>query len=113
MTLPFYLVNAFTLPTSVHSGNQAAVVLLPANHPKAADDEWKQLVARDFNYAETAFVEEREDGAWGLRWFTPAVVRPRSRLDTVCPLTTPGGELMRPCHACSIYGALHATPVKY
>lgn len=74
MSLPFYLVNAFTLPTSPHSGNQAAVVVLPASHPKEADDEWKQLTARDFNFAETAFVTKREDGKWGLRWWTPAVV---------------------------------------
>ncbi|KAI9635067.1 uncharacterized protein MKK02DRAFT_43747 [Dioszegia hungarica] len=73
MSLPFYLVNAFTLPTSPHSGNQAAVVVLPASHPKEADDEWKQLTARDFNFAETAFVTKREDGKWGLRWWTPAV----------------------------------------
>jgi hypothetical protein len=73
--LPFHLVNAFTLPTTSHSGNQAAVVLFPAGgHPKADDDDYQRLVARDFNFAETAFVTEREDGKYGLRWWTPQVV---------------------------------------
>ncbi len=37
--LPFHLINAFVLPSSPHSGNQAGVVVFPsASHPKAKDD---------------------------------------------------------------------------
>jgi hypothetical protein len=73
MPTPFYLVNAFTLLTTLHSGNQAAVVLLPPDHPKSTDDDWKRLTARDFNYAETAYLTaiSPEEGRYGLRWWTP------------------------------------------
>lgn len=76
--LPFHLVNAFLSKSSVHSGNQAAVVIFPsADDPRQKDDEYKRLVARDFNFAETAFVVpvDAANGVWGLRWWTPAVVR--------------------------------------
>lgn len=75
--LPFHLVNAFLNKSSVHSGNQAAVVIFPsADDPRQLDDEYKRLVARDFNFAETAFVVPVDvaNGVWGLRWWTPAVV---------------------------------------
>lgn len=79
MPIPFHLVNAFTLsPSSPHSGNQASVVQLRPEDGKT--DEWKQPVARDFGFAETAYVEEvsidEETGVgeWGLRWWTPATV---------------------------------------
>ena len=71
--LPFYAINAFTAG-SPHSGNQAGVVVFPANDARAKDDEYIQQVARDVNYAETAFVEPSSDGLWHLRWFTPEVV---------------------------------------
>ncbi len=76
--LPFHLINAFTLPSQSHSGNQAAVVVFPSStHPKISDDEYLQLVARDFNFAETAYVYPTgKEGEWFLRWFTPNVVRP-------------------------------------
>src|SRR2546423_13479078 len=32
-----------------------------------------QLVAREINVAETAFLEARADGTFDLRWFTPTV----------------------------------------
>ena len=48
------------------SGNPAAVCVLPA--PR--DAEWMQLVAREMNLAETAFLVPRPDG-YDLRWFTP------------------------------------------
>ena len=71
----FHLINAFTLPDSPHSGNQAAVVLFPSpSHPSAKDDGYLQLVARDFNVAETAFLVPLPDGQYSLRWFTPIVV---------------------------------------
>ena len=49
-------------------GNPAAVCLLD----EAREDSWMQLVAREMNLSETAFLLPR-DGGFGLRWFTPAV----------------------------------------
>lgn len=50
------------------AGNPAAVALLD-HFPPA---EWMQLVARELNLSETAFVVPRADGDHDLRWFTPA-----------------------------------------
>jgi len=63
---PFTQVNAFT--DRPFAGNPAAVCLLPS----ARDAEWMQLVAREMNLAETAFLV-REGGDFQLRWFTPTV----------------------------------------
>ena len=60
-------VDAFT--DRVFGGNPAAVCLL-AGTP---DEAWMQSLAREMNLSETAFVEPRPDGTFGLRWFTPAV----------------------------------------
>ncbi|WVQ97104.1 hypothetical protein IAU59_004214 [Kwoniella sp. CBS 9459] len=77
--LPFHLVNAFT--PSKFGGNQAAVVLFDGTTDKrSTDEEWMRLVARDFNFSETAYLvplndggykDGSEEGKWGLRWFTP------------------------------------------
>ena len=71
MSLDIYQVDAFT--DRPFGGNPAAVCLLPG--PREA--EWMQLVAREMNLSETAFVHPMEgpaeEGSWGLRWFTPAV----------------------------------------
>ncbi len=50
------------------AGNPAAVCLLEA----PPEDSWMQLVAREMNLSETAFLLPR-DGGFGLRWFTPTV----------------------------------------
>ena len=50
------------------TGNPAAVCM-PAD---SRSDEWMQLVAREMNLSETAYLTRRDDG-FGLRWFTPAV----------------------------------------
>jgi predicted PhzF superfamily epimerase YddE/YHI9 len=76
------VVDAFT--SRPFAGNPAAVVLLPGESPAAAgggstpppwgqegDDTWFLAVAAEFNLSETAFLRPREDGSWGLRWFTP------------------------------------------
>lgn len=67
MNPDLYQVDAFT--DRPFGGNPAAVCLLPG--PREA--EWMQLVAREMNLSETAFVHPAEEGGWGLRWFTPAV----------------------------------------
>ncbi|HEX6133982.1 MAG TPA: PhzF family phenazine biosynthesis protein [Longimicrobiales bacterium] len=59
-------IDAFT--SEPFAGNPAAVCVL--DDPR--DDAWMAAVAREMNLSETAFLERR-DGAWGLRWFTPAV----------------------------------------
>ncbi|WRT63952.1 uncharacterized protein IL334_000879 [Kwoniella shivajii] len=77
-SLPFHLLNAFVVESNLHSGNQASVVIFPdSNDVRSKDDKWMTLVARDFNYSETAYVvpisldEDGKDGKWYLRWFTP------------------------------------------
>ncbi|MEO7933835.1 MAG: PhzF family phenazine biosynthesis protein [Chthoniobacterales bacterium] len=61
-----WVVDAFTaIP---FQGNPAAVCVLDA--PR--DASWMQLVAREMNLSETAFLHPIKDG-WSLRWFTPTV----------------------------------------
>ncbi len=59
-------VDAFT--DRPFAGNPAAVCVLPA----MPDAGWMQQVAREMNLSETAFLVRRDDGAFDLRWFTPA-----------------------------------------
>lgn len=59
-----YIVDAFT--SEIFHGNQAAVCIV---------DTWPdaglmQDIARENNFSETAFAA-REEGGYGLRWFTP------------------------------------------
>ncbi len=67
MSQRIHVVDAFT--DRAFGGNPAAVCILEG--PR--DDGWRQAVAREMNLSETAFLEKREDGSYGLRWFTPAV----------------------------------------
>jgi PhzF family phenazine biosynthesis protein len=59
-------VDAFT--SEPFGGNPAAVCVL--DEPRS--ERWMQLVAREMNVSETAFVVRGRD-AFALRWFTPAV----------------------------------------
>src|SRR5882672_6735425 len=61
-----YQVDAFS--DHPFAGNPAAVCLLRAPQEK----HWMQLVAREMNLSETAFLHPENDG-WRLRWFTPTV----------------------------------------
>jgi len=61
------VVDAFT--DRPFAGNPAAVAVIDA----FPDDERMHLVAREMNLSETAFVVPRPDGAYDLRWFSPAV----------------------------------------
>jgi len=65
MTLPLFIVDAFS--DRAFGGNPAGVVLLPS----PADPGWMQSVAAELRHSETAFLHAT-DGAWALRWFTPA-----------------------------------------
>lgn len=66
MSLPLFTVDAFT--SQPFGGNPAAVCLLR----EARDEAWMQLVAREMNLSETAFLVPR-GGDFDLRWFTPSV----------------------------------------
>src|SRR4051812_49306744 len=68
MRFLIYTVDAFT--DRPFGGNPAAVCLLDGHAREAA---WMQAVAREMNLSETAFLIGRQDGAFDLRWFTPAV----------------------------------------
>ena len=60
-------IDAFT--SKPFRGNPAAVCLLDGER----DAQWMQDVAAEMNLSETAFLLRRDDGDYGLRWFTPAV----------------------------------------
>ncbi|MEW6337654.1 MAG: PhzF family phenazine biosynthesis protein [Acidobacteriota bacterium] len=64
--LRFTQVDAFA--SEPFAGNPAAVVVTPA----PLDARLMQLVAREMNLSETAFLVPRDDG-FRLRWFTPEV----------------------------------------
>ena len=65
-----YQVDAFA--DRVFTGNPAAVMLLDAFLPDGA----LQAIAQENNLAETAYAVRRGDGAYDLRWFTPAAEVP-------------------------------------
>jgi len=67
MPTPIYQVDAFT--DEPFRGNPAGVCIL--DH--ARDEDWMQHVAEEMNLSETAFLVQRQDGSFDLRWFTPAV----------------------------------------
>lgn len=67
MRLPIYQVDAFS--SRLFGGNPAAIVPLEAWLPDAT----LQAIAAENNVAETAYFVPLADGAYHLRWFTPAV----------------------------------------
>lgn len=67
MTIPYYHVDAFT--GELFAGNPAGVCILSA----FPADDIMQKIAAENRHSETAFVVERRDGEFDLRWFTPAV----------------------------------------
>ena len=62
-------VDSFT--NTPYKGNPAAVCVLDT----AKEDNWMQLVAREMNLSETAFVI-KQGSEYNLRWFTPATEVP-------------------------------------
>lgn len=65
MKIKQFVVDAFT--DRLFAGNPAAVCVLEA----PLSDARMQAVAIENNLSETAFLEKRADGKYGLRWFTP------------------------------------------
>jgi PhzF family phenazine biosynthesis protein len=70
MPIPLLQVDAFT--NCQYAGNPAGVCLLAS----PADPKWMQAVAAEMNLAETAFLVERGEASFDLRWFTPTVEVP-------------------------------------
>lgn len=66
MGIPFFHVNAFT--DKPFSGNPAGVCILEG----PMEDVLMQNVARELNFADTAFLYKKGEG-FNLRWFTPEV----------------------------------------
>jgi PhzF family phenazine biosynthesis protein len=64
-----FVVDAFA--KGPFRGNPAGVVPLEAGD--TPDAPWMQTVAAEMRHSETAYLEPRADGSFGLRWFTPAV----------------------------------------
>lgn len=62
-------VDSFT--NTVFQGNPAAVCILE----KPQTTEWMQLIAREMNLSETAFILQQESD-FNLRWFTPTTEVP-------------------------------------
>jgi PhzF family phenazine biosynthesis protein len=67
MSIPLLQVDAFTI--CQYAGNPAGVCLLAS----PGDPKWMQAVAAEMNLAETAFLVERGESSFDLRWFTPTV----------------------------------------
>ena len=67
MTIRIYQVDAFT--DQLYRGNPAGVCF----PDQSADPEWMQAVAAEMNLAETAFLWQRADGSYDLRWFRPKI----------------------------------------
>jgi PhzF family phenazine biosynthesis protein len=67
MAIRFQHVDAFT--DRPFAGNPAGVCLMTEDAPA----EWMQRAAAEVNLSETAFVRQRDDGNFDLRWFTPTV----------------------------------------
>ena len=63
--MQIFVVDAFT--TEAFGGNPAGVVL---GH---GDDTWMQALAAEMRHSETAYVRERGNNRFDLRWFTPEV----------------------------------------
>jgi predicted PhzF superfamily epimerase YddE/YHI9 len=67
MALDLTVVDSFT--DRPFAGNPAAVAVVD----RFPDDSRMQLIAREMNLSETAFVVKRADGSYDLRWFSPTV----------------------------------------
>ncbi len=65
--MKYFVIDVFA--DKLFGGNPAGVCLLPA----WPDDAVMQSIAMENNLAETAFLVREDNGAYGLRWFTPEV----------------------------------------
>src|SRR5579864_7469025 len=86
MGLRLTVVDAFT--ATAFAGNPAAVALVD----EFPDDVRMQLVAREMNLSETAFVVARPDGEHDLRWLTPTAEVDLCGHGTLAAAQVLGGE---------------------
>ncbi|MDX6153890.1 PhzF family phenazine biosynthesis protein [Marinococcus sp. PL1-022] len=66
--MKIYTVDAFT--NEAFYGNPAGVCLLEGTEQKS--EAWMQQTAAEMNLSETAFLFKKEEGEYGIRWFTPS-----------------------------------------
>lgn len=66
--MKFYIVDAFT--QQVFGGNTAGVVILSKNEGYPPDDVMRKIAA-ELRYSETVFVQDKGNGKFNLRYFTP------------------------------------------
>ncbi|KAJ7491218.1 Diaminopimelate epimerase-like protein [Mycena latifolia] len=100
MQLPYTVYDAFT--SKPFTGNPAAVIVLQPDH--GLSDVQLQLIGREFNLSETAFLIPLEDHSadaphFSLRWFTPGLEAPlcgHATLAAACHLHTDRPELRPP-----------------
>ncbi|HHP7229519.1 MAG TPA: PhzF family phenazine biosynthesis protein [Xenococcaceae cyanobacterium] len=108
MKQPIIQVDAFT--TTPFQGNPAAVCVLET--PQTTT--WMQLVAREMNLSETAFITKQENG-FNLRWFTPKTEVPlcgHATLASAYVLWSKGHlALEQPAHFQTLSGLLVARKV--
>lgn len=67
MPIPYYHVDSFT--GALFAGNPAGVCILSA----FPTDQTMQQIAAENKHSQTAFVVQRTDGDFDLRWFTPEI----------------------------------------
>ncbi|KZO90778.1 phenazine biosynthesis PhzC/PhzF protein [Calocera viscosa TUFC12733] len=80
MGLQYYIIDAFT--STPFAGNPACVIVLSS--PSALSDERMQIIAREFNLPETAYLvpkdrmssDDLDVDRYSLRWFTPEMEFP-------------------------------------
>ncbi|KAJ7312675.1 Diaminopimelate epimerase-like protein [Mycena albidolilacea] len=98
--LPYTVYDAFT--SEKFRGNPAAVLLLQPDH--TLSDDQLQLIGREFNLSNTAFLVPLEDHSeaaphFSLRWFTPTLEAPlcgHATLGAACHLHDKHPELQPP-----------------
>ncbi|KAJ7130628.1 hypothetical protein C8R44DRAFT_775913 [Mycena epipterygia] len=98
--LQYTVYDAFT--SKPFGGNPAAVILLQADHELS--DAQLQLIGREFNLSETAFLVPLDDHTadaphFSIRWFTPHLEAPlcgHATLAAACHLHTSHPELKAP-----------------
>ncbi len=67
MLIPYYHIDSFT--TSLFAGNPAGVCILDA----FLTNTTMKKIAAENRHSQTAFVVQRDDGDFDLRWFTPLI----------------------------------------
>ena len=92
--LDFVTLDVFT--TERFKGNPLAVVKVPGTF--ALDQDKKQLIAREFNFSETVFLHECQDGtsAWKIDIFTTIAELPFAGHPTIGTLCYIGSNMESP-----------------